>query len=128
LNSRSPLQIGKIAPGVAIGIAGATLITDASVERLGVWGVPLALVVVGVSIALYGMLAPYKNEKRAKILRGLIAFVFVADVVCLVAPYLTDIGASAVAFWRRWALSAHFIVILIVVFEADAFLNKKREK
>lgn len=126
LNPRRPLQIGKIVLGVAIGVAGGMHIADSSAGRLGVWSVPLALVIVGVSIALYGMLAPFKKQKRAKILRGLIAIAFLADVICLVGSYLGTDVAAAVAFWRRGSPLAHVLVIMIVAFAIDPFLKQKR--
>jgi predicted permease len=120
------LQIGRIALGVAIGVAGGTLIADSSAGRLGVWSVPLALVVVGVSIALYGMLEPYKDQRRAKILRGMIALVFLVDVVCLAGSCLGTDVAAAVAFWRRGSGPAHILVIMLVAFGVDPFLKQKR--
>jgi hypothetical protein len=122
----TPLQIGRVILGVAIGIAGGMHIADSSAGRLGVWSVPLALVIVGVSIALYGMLEPYKDQLRAKIMRGLIAVVFLADVVCLVGSRLGTDVAAAVAFWRRGSGVAHIIVIMLVAFGVDPFLKQKR--
>lgn len=122
------MQVGKIIFGVAVGIAGATLITDSSVQRLGIWGVSLALLVVGLSIALYGMLEPFKDQKRAKILRGMIALVFLADVACLAGSFLGTDVAGAFAFWRRGSLLAHVLVIMLVAFGVDPFLRQKREK
>ena len=44
------LQIGQIALAAAVGIAGAMIISDGSALRIGVWGVPLGLVIASVSI------------------------------------------------------------------------------
>jgi hypothetical protein len=117
-------KLGKIILGVAIGIAGGTLIAESSAGRLGVWSVPLALLIVGVSVALYGMLESFKSQMRAKILRGMIAIVFLADVACLVGSRL----GTDVAVWRRGSLLAHVLVIMIVAFAVDPFLRQKREK
>jgi hypothetical protein len=65
---------------------------------------------------------------RVKLLRGMIALIFVADVACLSAPLLGAADAAVVLFWRRWGPAAHIIAILIVAFEADAFLLTSREK
>jgi hypothetical protein len=126
MNFHTPLQVAKIILGVAIGVAGGTLIADSAAGRLGVWSVPLALLVVGVSIAMYGMLEPFKKQRRAKILRGMIALVFLADVVCLVGSHLGADVAGAVAFWRRGSLLAHVLVIMLVAFGVDPFLRQKR--
>jgi len=123
--SCNPLLFWEAALAVTFGVAGATAISDGAAHRLGVLGVPLGLLIASVSIVLYGLMAPYRERKRAKVLRGIIALVFAVDVV-YVSALLVGTGAGAdVAFWRRWALAAHVISIMLVAFDADTFLNKK---
>jgi len=60
--SYNPLHIEKVALAVTAGVAGATAISDEAAHRLGVWGVPLGLLIASVSIALFGQLGLYRDR------------------------------------------------------------------